>query len=331
MNTHDLGGPLLASVSRSFYLTIRLLPARLRGPIGLAYLLARASDTIADSAEAAPTVRLRHLAAFQRMLQAGESTGLEELQREIRSAHPGERELMATLDRCLTWLGSLPEFEQAEIRTVMQRIIRGQTLDLKRFSAEGATIALPDAAALEEYTYLVAGCVGEFWTRICLHHLPRYSALDPGALTPLGVNFGKGLQLVNILRDLPADLRTGRCYLPNDELHAANVLAGEMLQEPAKARVVMERWLARAEELLDDGRRYIRALRPARLRIGCFLPWYLGRKTLTLLRHESPLEARERLKVPRRTVRSALAISLLVAWSNAPLASSRTDQPFARK
>ena len=50
MTPRDLGGPLLASVSRSFYLTIRILPAKLRGPIGLAYLLARASDTIADSA-----------------------------------------------------------------------------------------------------------------------------------------------------------------------------------------------------------------------------------------------------------------------------------------
>ena len=36
INTTDLGGPLLASVSRSFYLSIRLLPAVLRRPIGLA-------------------------------------------------------------------------------------------------------------------------------------------------------------------------------------------------------------------------------------------------------------------------------------------------------
>ena len=52
MNTAELGGPLLKSVSRSFYLTIRILPARLQAPIGLAYLLARASDTIADTADA---------------------------------------------------------------------------------------------------------------------------------------------------------------------------------------------------------------------------------------------------------------------------------------
>jgi phytoene/squalene synthetase len=37
------------SVSRSFYLTIRFLPRPLREPVGLAYLLARATDTIADT------------------------------------------------------------------------------------------------------------------------------------------------------------------------------------------------------------------------------------------------------------------------------------------
>jgi len=40
---------LLRDVSRSFYLTLRVLPSRVRAPIGLAYLLARATDTLADA------------------------------------------------------------------------------------------------------------------------------------------------------------------------------------------------------------------------------------------------------------------------------------------
>ncbi|WP_052310651.1 squalene/phytoene synthase family protein [Granulicella mallensis] len=42
-------GPLLKSVSRSFYITLRVLPVGMRDQIGLAYLLARATDTIADA------------------------------------------------------------------------------------------------------------------------------------------------------------------------------------------------------------------------------------------------------------------------------------------
>ena len=40
---------LLKATSRSFYLTLRVLPAAVRPQIGLAYLLARTTDTIADT------------------------------------------------------------------------------------------------------------------------------------------------------------------------------------------------------------------------------------------------------------------------------------------
>src|SRR5262245_51782661 len=40
---------LLKETSRSFYLTLRVLPHPIRPQIGLAYLLARTTDTIADT------------------------------------------------------------------------------------------------------------------------------------------------------------------------------------------------------------------------------------------------------------------------------------------
>ena len=52
---------LLHGVSRSFGLSIRLLPQALREPVGLAYLLARATDTVADTAHVAREERHRLL------------------------------------------------------------------------------------------------------------------------------------------------------------------------------------------------------------------------------------------------------------------------------
>jgi farnesyl-diphosphate farnesyltransferase len=313
MNTADLGGPLLKSVSRSFYLTIRILPTHIQAPIGLAYLLARASDTIADTAEAPESVRLGHLAAFGKMIRDGATDTLRDLQREIQPPDPGERELIARLDRCLAWLASLPESDRREIAAVMEKIIRGQTLDLQRFPKGDRVLALQTAAELDEYTYLVAGCVGEFWTRVCLAHLPRYARVAESELLRIGVNYGKGLQLVNILRDIPADRRAGRCYLPEDELRGAN-------STPEKpSREVFHRWLDRAAEHLEDGRCYIAALRPARLRAGCFLPWYLGVETLRLLGERPPMDSEEKIKVPRATVRAALLRAPLAAFSNRAL------------
>src|SRR5256886_16708799 len=59
----ELRGRVLRSVSRSFYLSLRILPAGLREPLSLAYLLARATDTIADTPE--PPVALRTEALAQ--------------------------------------------------------------------------------------------------------------------------------------------------------------------------------------------------------------------------------------------------------------------------
>jgi farnesyl-diphosphate farnesyltransferase len=141
----------------------------------------------------------------------------------------------------------------------------------------------------------------------------------------LGVNYGKGLQLVNILRDAPADLRSGRCYLPADELQAIGLTPADLLRTPESTRPVFDRWLQQAQEHLDDGFRYLTALRPARLRIACFLPWYLGKKTLQAMRAAPPLESPTRIKVSRATVRAALLLALPVAFSNASLDRVRRE------
>ena len=66
----ELGGQLLASVSRSFYLTLKALPRELREPISLAYLLARTADTIADTASVPAQVRIECLNDFESLVQS---------------------------------------------------------------------------------------------------------------------------------------------------------------------------------------------------------------------------------------------------------------------
>jgi farnesyl-diphosphate farnesyltransferase len=322
-NPKDLGGPLLASVSRSLYLSIRLLPRKLRAPVGLAYLLARASDTIADSAQAPEATRLQHLAAFERMIRTGKPQGLDDLQRDIHTEHAGETMLLCNLDRCLQWLAILDSKDRGEVVDVLEKIIRGQTLDLERFGGRDVhVVALQSAEELDEYTYLVAGCVGEFWTRVCLNHLPGCSTLGLAELRKLGAEYGKGLQLVNILRDFNEDLRNGRCYLPEPELRAAGTSPTPLLDAPAKAQPVYDRWRERAIVQLEAGYEYITTLRSARLRAACFLPWFIGLRTLNLLARPGTLERTDKVKVPRTTVRFAFACAAASAFSERALAWS---------
>ena len=221
---------ILKSVSRSFYLTIKLLPRSLREPVSLAYLLARATDTMADTATIPAATRLTTLQSFARVI-AGELefSAVAESFREFAAQQrdPHERRVIEQLRSCVDWLTKLGAADREDIRSVLQTIVRGQALDLKRFEDPGRTTSLRTAVELDEYTYLVAGCVGEFWTKLGFRHLARFAIRSPEEMTRLGIEYGKGLQLINVLRDRGADFRNGRGYLPAEEIAAAPFGEGE--------------------------------------------------------------------------------------------------------
>ena len=308
----DLGGDFLASVSRSFSLTIRLLPDPLREPITLGYLLARALDTVADTPGVVPGSRLEHLRALLDMIKYGPDPEiLRPLQRDLvgKQTHDGEGELLKNLDRCLAWLEAQPVEDRWELRRVLARIGRGQELDLLRFGegtkAEPKPLATADE--LDEYTYFVAGCVGEFWTRLCQRHLADWSKRDESEMLALGKRFGQGLQMVNILRDLPEDLDDGRCYLPADLLAEHGLAVADLDPAPERARPLIDQLRRKTLDHLDAAWEYVVALKPRKLRYACALPVLIGLETLGLLAKTSPLETDERLKISRGSVKTLMA------------------------
>ena len=203
----------------------------------------------------------------------------------------------------------MPAADRQWIREVLSLITSGQELDLRRFAgaSPGQPVALGTEAELEDYTYRVAGCVGEFWTKICRAHIFPKARLDDALLLSRGVEFGKGLQLVNILRDLPADLRKGRCYLPGKNLVAVGLAPVELLQPANESRLrpVYRHYLDRAESYLAAGWLYTNALpwRNARVRLACAWPILIGSKTILRLRAANVLDPQQRLKISRREVR----------------------------
>ena len=63
-----------------------------------------------------------------------------------------------------------------------------------------------------------------------MDHAVRLGGWDPEKMSALGVRFGKALQMTNVLRDVPKDLRIGRCYLPLEQLERAGVSPDELLE-----------------------------------------------------------------------------------------------------
>jgi farnesyl-diphosphate farnesyltransferase len=264
---------LLKRVARSFQLSLRILPPSIRPTLSLAYMLARASDSIADASSAPDFQRLALLRGLPDLFP--------EKAPDIGLVGP-ERQLLALLPQLLDILKNLPDRE--EITVAWRTILRGQIFDVERFPSDSAeTPSLPlTPAELEEYTYLVAGSVGEFWTRLCYKNIAGYSAQPLEELLPIGRRFGQALQLVNLLRDRLSDAVQGRVYIPDDRFYDE---------------------MRHVHELLGSGDAYAAAVQPRSLRAACRLPLDLARQTLTLVA-EHPLGLG--VKVPRYKVWLAL-------------------------
>jgi farnesyl-diphosphate farnesyltransferase len=289
---------LLKGVSRSFYLSLRLLPAPMRGAASLAYLLARTSDTLADAETVPVALRLSSLAQFSRAMDGAEPAPAWPASLVDALADPRERALLKASAPLFEWFARLPEAEAMLVREVASIIISGQRLDLERFGpADGSRpVSLASEAELEDYAWRVAGCVGAFWTRLGFLTMGAgFSRTPQDILIGRGIAYGKGLQLVNILRDMPADLAAGRCYLPladpgdTEQLHSARAC-----------------WLNRAEGWIDEGFSYSACLVPRRLRAASVLPAMIARETLALLQAAGPDAMRTRIKVPRTRVYLAM-------------------------
>ncbi len=300
---------ILRSVSRSFYLSIRVLPAQLREPIALAYLLARTTDTVADTAQISPTVRMETLQLLSDGIQGTASRDVvTELGASFVSLQKNERErkLLESLPDYLAELERMEHADRSDIRNTLEKITRGQMLDLQRFGDSHEIRALNTAADLDEYTYLVAGCVGEFWTRLCFRHVRQFASRTEDEMLVLGKRYGMGLQLINVLRDAGSDLRAGRCYFPEHELNAEHLIPSQILSEPERFQPVYRTWLEKAKADLVSGLEYSRAIENRRVRAATVLPALIGARTLTLLDAAGP-EALERMvKVPRREVRTMI-------------------------
>jgi farnesyl-diphosphate farnesyltransferase len=320
----DILTGLLKEVSRSFYLTLRVLPRGVRSPIGLAYLLARTTDTIADTGLVAPEQRLAALQALRGRIQGQDDRPLDFGELARVQASRAEAVLLGKCEASLALLRGLASADAQLVREVLDTITSGQELDLRRFAGASpqCLMALRTDAELDDYTYRVAGCVGEFWTKMCRAHLFPEAPLDMGFLLTNGVRFGKGLQLVNILRDVAVDLRQGRCYLPAERLGTIGLKPEELL-EPAtepRLRPLYQAYLDRAEGHLLAGWDYTKALPRGslRVRLACAWPILIGRETLERLRAGNALDSERRIKVSRRQVRRIMVRSvLLYPWTGA--------------
>jgi farnesyl-diphosphate farnesyltransferase len=323
-----LDAEILRSVSRSFYLSIRFLPAQLREPIALAYLLARTTDTVADTAQIPTNVRMETLELLSNGIQG---TASHDVVAELAASfvslqeNESERQLLKSLPDFLAHLDRTEHADRNDIRVVLEKITRGQMLDLQRFDNPQEIRALSTAADLEEYTYLVAGCVGEFWTQLCFRHVHHFASRSEDEMLAMGKRYGMALQVINVLRDAGSDLRAGRCYFPEQELSVVDLTPSQVLSEPERFQPIYGNWLKKAKTGLASGMQYSRVINNRRVRAATVLPALIGARTLVLLEAAGPAALQRTVKIPRGEVR-AMILSLVLTM----VSRRRMDAIFDR-
>ena len=316
---------ILKPVSRSFYLTLAVLPAGLRGSMGLAYLLARAADTIADTRLIPRADRLHHLDIFREALDAPVSSQPPDVAPALTGSQriPAERDLLTRLPECLSLYRELPDGDRRRIRNLLLTLTQGMQAELRTFPGEneGRIVALASRGELDRHTYYAAGCVGEFWTEMAMAHRPACHFWDAESMKRRGVRFGQGLQMTNVLRDLAQDLRIGRCFLPREDLATLGLTPDDLLDPAAIARLrpLLRELLGRSLEHLAEGWAYTLVIPRGemRLRLACTWPLFIGLRTLhRIWEARNLLDPGVRVRVSRAAVYAILARSSALAWSD---------------
>lgn len=171
----------------SFYYSFLVLPRRKRNAIIAVWDFCRAVDDAVD--EEAEATRAAQALTTWRAELASCYNGSRPATPQAQALQPYVREF------------GLP-------RQPFDDLIDGVEMDL-RFAR------YPTFEALAEYCRRVASTVGLICVEIFGYHNP--------STREYAVNLGMALQLTNIVRDVAADLRRGRVYLPEDDLRRFGV------------------------------------------------------------------------------------------------------------
>lgn len=207
---------LLTKTSRTFALSIPLLPEPTRREVTIAYLLFRIADTFEDSASWPRAARIEALEVFSELLAgpAPDETRLHAARWTAATPieHAGYQELMSEVPFVLDAYFRLGDDAREILRRHTVRTAEGMAGFVARTDDDGE-LGLRDLEDLRAYCYVVAGIVGEMLTELFL--------LDRSRLRPIAADlrarsrlFGEALQLVNILKDSSFDATEGRAYLP---------------------------------------------------------------------------------------------------------------------
>lgn len=257
---------VLQETSRTFFLPIRQLPVGLQEAIAGSYLCMRAIDEIEDHPQLERGEKIHLLSQISKRLQ--EQTSVESVSADLFRPcfAPYRSSLPEVTHRLADWL----RLASPEIAPRILEAIAAMADRMASWVADGWRIQ--SEADLDRYTYGVAGATGillcDLWTWATGEQLHRSAAIQ----------FGRGLQAVNILRNRQEDLARGVDFFPTGWTE-------EQMQSYARSQLI-------------QAEAYARTLPSAPFEALIHIPLVLAQATLdALARGEAKLNRREVLSL----------------------------------
>ena len=287
---------ILESVSRTFALTIPLLPANLEKVVGNTYLLCRIVDTIEDAVCIDPKTKQVLSTLFVKTVL--DPSYIEEFVKESLMAllnHPNhdEKDLIKNIPRVLRVLQSFDEKQRHAVAQCVQIMSEGMSYFHVRQNQAG----LEDLKEFEKYCYVVAGVVGEMLTTVFALHSAAFAKAISGKES-LAIAFGQALQMTNILKDSPEDQLRGVSWKPKG--------------------VDQTELLVIAHQKLEDSLRYIYCIPKSEpgIRQFCFLAFGLAVLTLKQIAKRHQFQESAEVKLTRAQVSRFYIFTKIAVHSN---------------
>ena len=312
---------ILPGVSRTFALTIPVLPERLADVVANAYLLCRLADTIEDDVGLDHEQKSEFHRRFLAIVKGEEpAEPFAEALLPLLSSRvlADERDLVASTATVIRITAS---FSRAE-RDALTRCVSIMCAEMPEFQRRKSLSGLKDLDDMAHYCYVVAGVVGEMLTELFCVHCPE---LKPrrDEMMRLAVSFGQGLQMTNILKDIWDDRQAHTCWLPrsvfaNGEFRLERL---DELHDTETFRAGLQELVGIAHQDLRAALAYTSYIPTREVGIRKFCLWAIGLAILTLRKiHAHPdFTSGQQVKISRRSVKATVLATNLTLGSDRAL------------
>ena len=200
-----------------------------------------------------------------------------------------------------------------EMTSGMRRYVQSKNVSSQNF--------LDTLKELDDYIYYVAGTVGNLLTTLFSNYSHSITRNITNKLNKYSESFGKGLQMVNIIRDMPYDWKCNRSYIPNELLKKYDLTRQSIfdMQSLQRSKRMVDELLHISLSYLDAALNYILTIPKTEIRIrwACLLPLFWALQTLLAIKRDIHIFfKKEKIKISRNIIREELYFAYINVFSN---------------